>query len=392
MKRVCFSGETAFLQRHALLIEAVARRGFDVSTVDLGKRPANASLRYATTAARFAVRLATYATSANARKAARDVRAAFYRSPEAFVSKSREFESRIEALPAKPAVIVHLFAFSSPFAGPPAIPYVHYLDDTRALARRHVAAGAALEADEDPDDVERFMALERRSFERAARLFATSDFVRRSIERDYGIAAESVEVVGAAPTIAVADAIPKLFGTRRLLFDAGDFARRDGDLAVATFDVLRRADPTITLVTVGDALPAAYAGRDGIDEHGDVSPDVMRELYTTCDLVLAPAPGGPLSHVAVEAMAHGTPAVVRDRDGMTEIVTNGRDGIVIRDDDARPDRLAAIVRGLLADRTRRQTLSDGARSTVGSRLNVNTVAEKMEPFLRAAGSLGAQPA
>ena len=140
-----------------------------------------------------------------------------------------------------------------------------------------------------------------------------------------------IHVVGTGPAIAIASAIPKLLGTRRLLFDASEFERCGGALVMDAFAIVHRSDPSITLVTVGAPLPSAYATGDGIEDRGRVSVDVLRELYTTCDLLLAPSISGPLPHVVLEAMAHGTPAIVSDRAGAAELIDDGRDGVVLSD-------------------------------------------------------------
>ena len=378
MIRLCLTGETTLLKRHALLQQSLEKRGFDMLVLDLGEKPASSSARYAVIAARFALRATASAAVAGTRTNPQQIRAAFYRSPDAFASKSHEFETKIGAQRVVPAAVLHLFGFSAPFATRTDVPYAHYLDDTLALRRRDdPTVGGSL----PPSDAERFLELERRAYTAASRLFVTNAFVRDSIVDDYGVAAEKIDVVGAGPTIVVAD-MPKLFGTKRILFNASDFERRGGDLVMSAFALVRREDASAVLVTIGDALPGAYAERDGVEDRGRVETDELRELYTTSDVLLAPAAHGPLPDVALEAMAHGTPPIVRDRDGLGDLVRADVEGLVISDADATPEALAARLRALLADQPRLRALSDGARSAVATRLNWDAVAEKMDPFLR----------
>jgi glycosyltransferase involved in cell wall biosynthesis len=56
------------------------------------------------------------------------------------------------------------------------------------------------------------------------------------------------------------------------------------------------------------------------------------------------------------------------------------DSIVVSENDARPERFADIVRGVLDDSARLRALSDGARATVATRLNWGVVAQKMSTF------------
>ena len=82
-------------------------------------------------------------------------------------------------------------------------------------------------------------------------------------------------------------------------------------------------------------------------------------------------------------MAHGMPVLVRDRDGVGDLLSDGIDSIVVSENDARPDRVAELVRAILDDNARLQGLSDGARATVAARLNWGVVAEKMSSFFAA---------
>jgi glycogen(starch) synthase len=368
MIRLCITGESAYLRRYALLVRALGKLGYDVSIVDDERTSPSAG---------FGIGAALAAWASRERVDREKIKSAFYRSADAFVAKSRGFAERIARESDQPDVVLHLFGFSSPFASPSPVPYAHYLDDTSALRARSQETQPKRVS---PKEAERFATLERTSYERAARIFAASPFVAASLESDYGISGSKIDVVGTGPTIDIADGIPKLHGTRRLLFNASEFMRRGGELVMDAFAAVHRADPSIELVTVGAPLPGEYAGRAGVDDRGLVTTDVMRELYTTSALLLAPTLSGPLPHVAMEAMAHGLPALVRDRDGVGDLLTDGVDSIVVSENDARPERFADIVRGVLDDSARLRALSDGARATVATRLNWGVVAQKMSTF------------
>jgi glycogen(starch) synthase len=377
MIRLCITGESAYLRRYALLVRALGKLGYDVSIVDDERTSPSAWIRHVNAVSGFGIGAALAAWASRERVDREKIKSAFYRSADAFVAKSRGFAERIARESDQPDVVLHLFGFSSPFASPSPVPYAHYLDDTSALRARSQETQPKRVS---PKEAERFATLERTSYERAARIFAASPFVAASLESDYGISGSKIDVVGTGPTIDIADGIPKLHGTRRLLFNASEFMRRGGELVMDAFAAVHRADPSIELVTVGAPLPGEYAGRAGVDDRGLVTTDVMRELYTTSALLLAPTLSGPLPHVAMEAMAHGLPALVRDRDGVGDLLTDGVDSIVVSENDARPERFADIVRGVLDDSARLRALSDGARATLATRLNWGVVAQKMSTF------------
>jgi glycosyltransferase involved in cell wall biosynthesis len=379
MKRILFTGDLRFLRRHAALLTAIEKRGFDVVAFEERTRSPIARARYAMTAGRYAATALATRRNRAWPTTLRDLKDGFDRSAAAFRLKSREFDRALARSSERPHAIVHVFGLSSPALAARNVPYAHYLDYTYALGSR---------GDGAPQITERerrlFLEVERDSYARATALFAMSRLVRDSLVDDYGIDAHKIVVVGAGPNLASFWDGPRTFGSRRLLFNASEFERKGGDLVLAAFELLHVADPTIGLAIVGAALPVAFAGRPGLIEYGQIPAHEMRELYATSDLVLAPARRDPFPGVVIEAMAHGTPPLVRDRDGMPEIVTHDRDGIVLRDADATPERVAAIVRALLDDEPRLAALSHAARATIAERLNWDIVAEKMEPFLASA--------
>ncbi len=385
MIRVAFTGDAQFLRRHERLLDAVAKLGFDVRPVDVRERDAGALLRYGSAAGAYALRAAFSPGPMDRRErtSARELKAAFDRSPDAFALKSREFAEALGRSAVRPQAIVHVFGLSSPQPADGGIPFAHYLDYTYALALR---GDMPVQPGSDGER-RRFLALERQSYERATAIFTMSRLVRDSLVDDYGIPPEKIVVAGAGSNVAVAPDARKTYGSRRILFNASEFARKGGNLVFAAFDRLHASDPSATLVTVGAPLPPAYVRRGGVEERGRVTLDEMRELYATSDLVLAPSLRDPFPGVVIEAMAHGTPAIVRDRDGMPEIVTDGIDGVVLRESDATAESVARLVRELLDDNARLQRLSEAARATVATRLNWESVAQHMLPFLAHASEL-----
>jgi glycogen(starch) synthase len=377
--QLLFTGDRLFLSRHRLLLDAIERRGYAVASLAQDERSIGARARYAVAAAAFAARAVALPSplSRAERTNLRALKVAFDRSPHAFARTSRDLATAIDRRADRPNGIVHVFGLSSPDENVRQIPYAHYLDYTYALASR-----AGILQGVTAHDRERFMQRERRAYEGARRIFTMSRLVRESVVTDYGIPEERVDVVGAGPNLSLDTEIPKSFERRRLLFNASEFERKGGPLALAAFAIVRATDPRASLVVVGGIVPEAYARADGVEQYGRVSADRMRELYATSSVLLAPATNDPFPGAVIEAMAHGTPAIVRDRDGMPEIVRNDHDGIVLSDADARPDGLARTIVALFDDAARERRLSENARATIAERLNWNVVAEKMEPFFR----------
>ncbi len=378
MKLDCLlvTGDSSFLRRHARLLDALAGCGPRVETLAVDERSLGERLEFALAQAAFVARyLAAARLSPATRFDARAMRRAFNKSRSTFALKSRQISARIAARTSRPDLVLHIFGLCSPCDGPADVPYAHYLDYTRALARRN-------DRSEVPDafakDASGWIELERRAYQGALRLFTMSQLVRRSLIDDYGISPDRIEVVGAGVNFESARD-GKTFGSKRLLFNASEFTRKGGDLVLAAWPLILRAEPAAKLVTVGSQLPRRLVG---VDDRGRVSPAELSALFRDTDVVLAPALADPFPGFVIEAMNAGVPALVSERDAMPEIVTDGVDGVVLKAQT--PERLATEVLALLRDPARLARISDAGRETVRSRLNWDRVANAMIESLRRA--------
>jgi glycosyltransferase involved in cell wall biosynthesis len=77
------------------------------------------------------------------------------------------------------------------------------------------------------------------------------------------------------------------------------------------------------------------------------SPDVL-QFYAAADAYVGPSLQDSFGMPVLEAMACGLPVVCSSRAGVSEIVTNGVDGIILRDPQ-NAEEIAASLRSLLAD-------------------------------------------
>ncbi len=97
--------------------------------------------------------------------------------------------------------------------------------------------------------------------------------------------------------------------------------------------------------------------------------------FDAFDVVVFPSlwEGTPLT--AFEALSAGRPIVATDADGLVDILSDGRDALIVPKRDS--DALAAAVLELLDDPDRCGALSRGARKT-GARYDINAFVRKME--------------
>ncbi len=98
---------------------------------------------------------------------------------------------------------------------------------------------------------------------------------------------------------------------------------------LATFRIVRQQNFPDAKLAVIVGMSSEIAD-PGVVNHGYVSsPEKMRELFLSSDLVLAPARCDPFPTFLIEAMNFGVPCVTSDADGMPEIVAHQLTGLVI---------------------------------------------------------------
>jgi glycosyltransferase involved in cell wall biosynthesis len=145
--------------------------------------------------------------------------------------------------------------------------------------------------------------------------------------------------------------------------------RKGSDIAIDAVAELRRTGHDVRL----DLAGAVFAGyewyerqlRDQVGRLGLTGmvrflgfvPTVW-DAYRTADIGLVPSRVEPFGNVAVESQLAGRPVVVARTQGLTEIVDDGRTGLVVPPGD--PGALAAGVATLLDDWPRARAMADTA--------------------------------
>lgn len=112
----------------------------------------------------------------------------------------------------------------------------------------------------------------------------------------------------------------------------------------------------------------------------------VAEHLRQADIFVLPSRSEGLSNALLEAMASGLPVVATSIPGNVDVITNGRDGLLVAVDD--PEALASACAGLLADRSRREELGRAARMTVEARYSLDRVARDYRALYRTLVPLG----
>jgi len=137
---------------------------------------------------------------------------------------------------------------------------------------------------------------------------------------------------------------------------SGDPVKRNFSLTARAVDILSKKSPA-ALCLVGKAVwetdPAARALRNvGRLYHAPATPAV-EDFYAAADALALPAHYEEFGLPALEALASGCPPVVGERCGAAELLTEGRDGEIVRSLDD-PEELAAKLADVMDAPARRE--------------------------------------
>lgn len=136
-------------------------------------------------------------------------------------------------------------------------------------------------------------------------------------------------------------------------------AQVDHELSAPSVDLEAVDERALWCSTGQDLRPIPDAWSSNVRRAGWVDDDSLIDLYARSPCVVAPALAEDYGLTAVEAMAHGAPAVVcDDGGGLADLVTHEVDGLVVEPTGA---ALAAAVERITSDADLAATLSHGAR-------------------------------
>lgn len=226
----------------------------------------------------------------------------------------------------------------------------------RTLSRRRLEAG---------------LAYEREVYAKLDRIFAMSDYLRRSFIHDFGVPPERVSNVRAGINLDVipAERPAKRYDTQAILFIGADFPRKGGRELLEAFRRVRETHPRATLHIAGPRELSIPPGQEGgVHHHGFLrksDPAQMarlNDLFDQCCLFVLPSLYEPFGIAPLEAMVHQIPAVVSGDWALQETVTPGVTGEHVRPGSV--DDLVDRLRTLLADPAALQRMGNSGREYV----------------------------
>lgn len=241
--------------------------------------------------------------------------------------------------------ILHTGTFDLPALPGHGLTHYLYCDHTWALSLEHRPDRAAY----SKRAIEDFDRLEHESLAGVAHVFTFGDYVRQHIISYYGLAPDRVTSVGSGMGLVEPYEGAKDYTRPHLLFIAKHlFVAKGGTLLLEAFRRARQQRPDLSLTIVGDRHSRTHVPADpGIRILDHLPWRELQRLLRMSTLLVQPMLNDPWGQVYLEALLSRTPVIGLRRNGLPEIIENGRHGFLV--DEASPDTLADTILTALAD-------------------------------------------
>lgn len=185
--------------------------------------------------------------------------------------------------------------------------------------------------------VRAFALEDRTALANVAHVFTFSRCLRDHFAAHFGLSPQRVSAVGCGMGTIEPYSGRKDYASGRILFVAKHlFVQKGGLLLLEAFRIARETRSDITLSIVGDRRSRRFAaGQDGVEVHDRLSWTELQEMYRRAALLVQPMLNDPWGQVFVEALASRTPVVGLRRNGLPEIIEDGRHGFLVDEPDPR---------------------------------------------------------
>lgn len=265
-------------------------------------------------------------------------------------------------------------------------PVVHVSDTTFALMRSFYASFVRL----GKTSLAAGEAIEQEAIRNSVFTTVSSPWAAHSVCHDYGKSADAVRTLSWGcniPEMPITDVAPDPLPDApcRLLFIGLDWQRKGGDIVVETAAKLYEAGFQCHFDFIG-ATPAQAVRLPNVTMHGLLRKSDpaefarLIELLRSASILFLPTRQDCTPMVFAEANALGVPALASDVGGVSGVITNGENGLLLPADAGAAEFAQAIV-GLWQDRARYLAMRKSARSAYDNRLNWRAWANGMAAMI-----------
>ena len=308
----------------------------------------------------------------------------FYKNIAAFEIRSQRVAAYIESIREQVDVTLQVGVLFDAYCHGIDIPNVIYTDYTAHLAAKKPAFGRS---PFDRKQGQRWVELERRSFERAAHICTRSRLVSESIVKDYGIASEHITVIGGGVNFSpLPEPVSHGDGhTPTILFIGKELFRKGGDLLLHAFAESRRQVPDSRLLFVTkDPIPPELP-MEGVEI---ITATWKREVIASCyqhaDVLVLPSRLETWGDVLLEAMVYGLPCIGVSGQAMEEIIIHEKTGLIVPPEDV--TALSAALTRLLTNPALRQEWGQMARRRAEAEYTWDKVVDRSAEAIQTAAN------
>ena len=204
------------------------------------------------------------------------------------------------------------------------------------------------------------------------RVVVNSEYMRTNVVTWYGIDRDKIVVIPNGVDLRrfnECDDKLMLEGDPTILY-LGDLMRMKGvDVLIQAIAKLRSELPNMKLHLVGSGYMSDFqllAKKKGIEKyvvfHGWATYSMVSHYYKSADICVFPSRHEGFGIVILEAMSSGIPIIASNIGSFREIVSNGKNGILFKSEDA--DALSKAILALYQDLDLRKKISQAALKTV----------------------------
>lgn len=205
-----------------------------------------------------------------------------------------------------------------------------------------------------PNTSEKVMKVRRdkavKFYKKCKGIFTMGQWLVDDLVCNTGIDPGKVHAIGGGCNVDVTAIDRSCKKSNKILFVGKEFERKGGEVVVEAYRILKKEKmPEAELYIAGpETWPMTGEIPEGVKFLGLMRPEKLSAYYNLCDIFVMPSRSEPFGIVFAEALIFGLPCIARNAFSMKEIITEGKNGYLI--DDENPKELADKMYRLLKNK------------------------------------------
>ncbi len=169
-------------------------------------------------------------------------------------------------------------------------------------------------------------------YRKCAGIFTMSEWLKKDLVEQTKISPEKIHVVGGGCNIDVSKVDYSQKNGDKFLFVGSNWERKNGDLVVKAFELLRRTNPNVYLYIAGPkTCPRIVRGKENVHYLGRLSSNELHSYFNLCDYFVMPSKFEAYGLVFAEALSFGLPCIGKNCFAMPEFIKDCENGYLIQD-------------------------------------------------------------